>query len=33
MITLKEVNYIIGFPIGEELIFRNYNRFSFDDTI
>ena len=32
MITLKEVNYIIGFP-GEELIFRNYNRFSFDDTI
>ncbi len=32
MITLKEVNYIIGFP-GEELIFRNYNKFSFDDTI
>ena len=32
MIKLKEVNYIIGFP-GEELIFRNYNKLSFDDTI
>ena len=32
MIKLKEVDYIIGFP-GEELIFRNYNKLSFDDTI
>ena len=30
IVTLKQVDYVIGFP-GEELLFRNYNIISDDD--